>query len=247
MANHQHGPTAFSATPEDEGRGMDSHSADMSVEPPRQPLFFADSEDENDSSETTRFPSMQQHDFLQDSVIEIDEDIEVPSLRQSPAASVSSASLPRSSSPADSVKSDEPPMKKRRLSSANHYALNVSDPMFIGSIIIHNAWSTTRGTGYVKSGDEIIIERDELEEEVPRQKPKGKGATKQLSISAMIKGQAAKPARRKQDFIVRLTNKRGFGKCWRHPFVGCCKSDTFTRIWSIAYRCRFLGLKINGL
>lgn len=218
MTDNQPEQSTFFAISEDEEERQLKSAFSKATGPEihEKPLFFADSEDENDGLEISfpHFPSMQ-HDLKKDTLMDIDDDIEIPLLRESPAASTSSASIPRSSSPAFSIKSDDPPSKRRRLSSTSEFPCIDSKPMYVGSIIVSNAWSTTRGTGYVKPGDEINIERDEQVEianaKLPQKRSKHKPATKQLSISAMLKPQAAKPAKKKQDYVVRLTNKRGFG------------------------------------
>ncbi|OCH95686.1 hypothetical protein OBBRIDRAFT_871170 [Obba rivulosa] len=133
------------------------------------------------------------------------------------ASSVSSASshpAPRSSSPASSVKSEEPPTKKRRLSPKGAQQARFTSK-YLGSFLIGNAWSTVRGSGYVKPGDEILVERDQPETSTTKKtqtanQKKSGGAKKQLSIATMLKAQPPKFAKKKEDTVVRLTNKRGF-------------------------------------
>lgn len=86
---------------------------------------------------------------------------------------------------------------------------------YLGSIIVGNAWSTVRGTGYIKNGDPIFVERDTLMQDSGKdQKKKGGGMKgKQTTINSMFKPQtkselAKKP---KANTVVRLTNARGFG------------------------------------
>lgn len=73
-----------------------------------------------------------------------------------------------------------------------------------------------------------MIERDEPD--VPKAKAnekkvngnqdvRSKGGKKQLSIATMFKPQPAKPAKRKQDLVVRITNQRGFGERIRNELA----------------------------
>ncbi|KAI0316497.1 SNF2 family N-terminal domain-containing protein [Amylostereum chailletii] len=155
--------------------------------------------------------------------MDVDE-VELPPLPR--VSSVSSSSYhtgPRSSSPASSSKSaSPPPNKKRRLSpplpTNNHPPFQSA---YLGSFIVGNAWSTVKGKGYVKPGDEIRVEVDDPEVNPPgpskgRASASGKGQTKkggskQLSIATMFKAQPAKPsAKKKTHTVVRLTSKGGF-------------------------------------
>ena len=92
------------------------------------------------------------------------------------------------------------------------------------SFLVGNAWSTVRGKGYVKPGEEIKIERDahgdgrkagpskaKNTKSTPKDAKSSKSGKKQLSIATMLKPQPAKPTRKKQDLVVRLVNQRGFG------------------------------------
>lgn len=88
---------------------------------------------------------------------------------------------------------------------------------FLGNIVVANAWSTVKGKGYVKNGDPILVEWDTLkqEEDVPRKgnkkkPPQKKG--KQLTITTLMKPRQDNFRKKKQNDIVRLTNKGGFGK-----------------------------------
>ncbi|KDQ63171.1 hypothetical protein JAAARDRAFT_119545 [Jaapia argillacea MUCL 33604] len=156
--------------------------------------------------------------------------------RASSVTSISSDSIPSSSPPPPPGEDDRPPNKKRRLSPpptrapAAAASSSSADPPFesayIGSFLVGNAWSTVRGKGYVKSGDEIRVERDDMEEKSTFVKPsgstkstgKGKGTSangkdkrkKQMSLTTMLKPQPAKAAKKKVNDVVRLTNKSGF-------------------------------------
>ena len=97
------------------------------------------------------------------------------------------------------------PRKKRKIEPV---AVKRQSEYFLGSILVGNAWSTVRGTGYVKSGDLVLVERDTLQDD---SKKKGKG--KQVTLNSMFKAQAkGVPVKKaKLNTIVRLTNMRGFG------------------------------------
>ncbi|THG99879.1 hypothetical protein EW026_g2563 [Hermanssonia centrifuga] len=108
----------------------------------------------------------------------------------------------------------ERPAKKRKLSLQNLVPFSSA---YLGSFLVGKAWSTVRGKGYVKPGDEINIERDEQEvvtkDETKNKRnkgAKGKDGKKQLSIATMLKPQPAKATKKKQDLVVRLTTKSGF-------------------------------------
>ena len=83
------------------------------------------------------------------------------------------------------------------------------DSYYLGSIYVDNAWSTVRGTGYIKNGDQILVKRDPLPSNTSSGK-KGKG--KQMSLTSMFKSQSNSSQKKpKLNSIVRLTNMRGFG------------------------------------
>ena len=106
------------------------------------------------------------------------------------------------------------PNKRRKLSPPSDLDFSSA---FLGSIVVANAWSTVKGKGYVKNGDPILVEWDTLkqEEDVPRKGNKKKPLQKkgkQLTISALMKPRQDNFKRKKQNDIVRLTNKGGFGE-----------------------------------
>ena len=68
---------------------------------------------------------------------------------------------------------------------------------YLGSILVANAWSTARGTGYVKNGDIINVEREIWN-------------GKQRTLDNMMRLPGTSKA--KANYIVRLTNSRGFGE-----------------------------------
>ncbi|TFY83512.1 hypothetical protein EWM64_g492 [Hericium alpestre] len=192
---------------------------------PEKRLFLPSSDDEDENTPRSRFrtPRSQQLDplFGDEEPLDLGEEVELPPFQKSPRArSISSSSshpAPRSSSPASSLHGSPPPAKKRRLSPPRTQAPQkpVFRSAYLGSFIVSNAWSTVRGKGYIKSGDEIRIERDDPEENVPPAKSRPaangkKGKGKQLNIATMLKGQPSKPVKKKTNTIVRITNKRGF-------------------------------------
>ncbi|KAI0931359.1 hypothetical protein AcW1_001224 [Taiwanofungus camphoratus] len=184
-------------------------------------LFFADSSDEEENSRVvlSRIPLI--GDTLEDDAMGLVEGVELPQPEEVPRASsissVSSGHVQRLPSPASLVRSDEPPQKKRRLSPAGTDSQVQFSSTYLGSFLVGNAWSTVRGSGYVKPGDEIYIERDTSEGLAPNDSKrsktkdtKGKGGKKQLNIATMLRVQPSKAIKKKQDLVVRLTNKKGF-------------------------------------
>ena len=145
-------------------------------------------------------------------------DLDVPSVVEFPrASSVSSMSsvVSRDSSPPlpQTIRSSLPPTKRRRLSLSTQPKPAIkSDGMYLGTFIVPNAWSTVKGKGYIKPGDEIRIERDSPEDTGSAATTSVKGKKKQLTLKAMLKSKPLKNVKRKTDTIVRLTNKGGFGK-----------------------------------
>lgn len=106
------------------------------------------------------------------------------------------------------------PNKRRRLSPPPDSDFASA---FLGSIVVANAWSTVKGKGYVKNGDPISVEWDRLkqEEDMSRKKDQKKPLKKkgkQLKITTLMKPRQDNFKRKKQNDIVRLTNKGGFGE-----------------------------------
>ncbi|OBZ79016.1 hypothetical protein A0H81_01450 [Grifola frondosa] len=125
----------------------------------QKPLFFADSDDEESSEAIARHsPPIHEDDLIEEGM-----DIEIPDLddipRASSISSVSSHCDTRNSSP-DPVQSEERPVKRRRISPPVKIPANFTSA-YLGSFLVGNAWSTVRGSGYVKAGDEISVERDD--------------------------------------------------------------------------------------
>ena len=106
------------------------------------------------------------------------------------------------------------PNKRRKLSPLPDLDFKSA---FLGSIIVANAWSTVKGKGYVKNGDPIFVEWDRLKQEdpPPRKRDKKKSLqkkSKQLTITALMKPRQDNFKKKKQNDIVRLTNRGGFGE-----------------------------------
>ncbi|KAG2138689.1 SNF2 family N-terminal domain-containing protein [Suillus bovinus] len=198
--------------------------------PPHSPhekrLFFADSDDED----IPRFQTPRPITINSDLVVNANDsesDLEIPSFEEVPRASsvssMSSGPSLRSSPPAPGPSVEEPPAKKRRLSPASKVQARTGQGSFahstyLGSFLVGNAWSTVRGKGYIKPGDTIHIERDDLDDFKSGLPVSGKGKKKalpdngkkkQLTLGAMLKSQPLK-AMKKADTVVRLTNDRGF-------------------------------------
>ena len=122
---------------------------------------------------------------------------------------------PSKSSQTSGTSSQDRHRKKRKVEHTPHPAFPKRKGYYLGSILVGNAWSTVRGTGYIKSGDPVFVERETLQEDAGNggkdQKKKAKG--KQVTLNSMFKPQtkselAKKP---KPNTVVRLTNARGFG------------------------------------
>lgn len=195
----------------------------------QNPLFFADSDDEEPEPMNYRQRSIPPILDVDDNA-DLEFDVEMPEFLDVPrASSVSSdASSERDEAKrksahdliydeqsVESLQPGGPPAKKRRLSPPAQVSVE-SSPTYLGYFLVDNAWSTVKGTGYIKPGDEILIEREEMDKPPPPppKKPGKKGADgkKQLTIATMFKPAPAKPsAKKKKDSVVRITNARGFG------------------------------------
>lgn len=187
-------------------------------------LFFADSDDEDETNRPS-FATPQKRDLL-DEKENSSSDIEIPNFEEVPRTSspsiASSVPSPKNedSSPAPSIEIIERPKKKRRLS-LPVASQATFDSIYIGSFIVGNAWSTVKGKGYIKSGEEINVEREDQDDKTSKGttgsskgKPtkQDKGKKKQLSIATMMKAQPPKMNKKKVNTVVRLTNSRGFGQ-----------------------------------
>jgi DNA repair protein RAD5 len=187
-------------------------------------LFFADSDDE-DLKDLVLEPVQAPPPISGDedlSDVNVDTDFDDRKPPSSAASNMSSVPASPRSSPApvnDAVKS---PVKKPRLSSPGRSRTQTFTSAYIGTFIVGNAWSTAKGRGYVKPGDEIKVERDEVMRKVSKSAPaKGTKAKKtdtpfrkngvQLSLATMMKAPPPKASKKAVDSVVRLINMRGFG------------------------------------
>ncbi|KAH8102375.1 SNF2 family N-terminal domain-containing protein [Cristinia sonorae] len=181
----------------------------------KEPLFMVDSDDDIVDLGIQSSPKPPTHRYNGDVDMDVVVDLESSLFEES---SEEGATGPSRIPIEEDRVSQEPPKKKRKLSPA---LPSRPATMYLGSFLVGNAWSTARGKGYVKAGDEIKVERDGLERAesqkskvVARNTPKDnkplKGGKKQLSIATMLKPQPTKPTKKKQDLVVRLINKRGF-------------------------------------
>ena len=237
-----------------------SSATDKSAPRDSAPLFFADSDDDEPvEQKPTQLPLL----ALDQAMADLSDDVEIPELDEPPrASSVSSASSNhdvRAQSRSPSVIVEESALdrrtKKRKLSPQYAQATTSFDLSYLGSFLVPNAWSTVRGSGYVKAGDEIRVERDSPDEDTPPSKPakskagsnkdsKNKGSKKQISIATMLKPAPAKFSKKKKDLVVRLTNMRGFGEymlCMLRSYV-----VTPLRIRPTASGYCVLGIKTIG-
>lgn len=210
------------------------HSEDVAIDLPRstQPevasispqqarekrLFLPDSDDETiPIFEVPRNSIVGMTPLATDAIDDSGSDLELPSIEEVPrASSVSSMSsmVSRDSSPIPQATFRSfrpPPTKKRRLSLSTQPKPAVkSDDTYLGTFLVPNAWSTVKGKGYIKPGEEVRIERDSPEDTSTAASVKGK--KKQLTLKAMLKSKPTRNVKRKTDTIVRLTNKGGFGE-----------------------------------
>ena len=135
-----------------------------SPSPEPEPLFLAESDEDADNAHCNARKYAES--YITQSVDDARDDIEFlpPDIsrktvsrpedqRASSISSVSSAPPPRTSSPApsDCLESiEEPPTKRRRLSAEAGSSSASFDAAFLGTFIVGHAWSTVKGTGYVK-------------------------------------------------------------------------------------------------
>ncbi|KAL4070532.1 SNF2 family N-terminal domain-containing protein [Scleroderma citrinum] len=183
-----------------------------------QRLFLTDSEEEEDEERATRFEGLPTHSPLNDGTNDFLGEAELLPLEELPRASsvssLSSGLSGRGSSPVPSA-SSPPPAKKRRLLSDK--ALTIpprTRDLYLGCLVVGNAWSTVKGKGYINPGDKVLVERDGQDNTFRSGKGKNKeaadkGKKKQLTLKAMI-NPPSKFTKRKVDTVVRLTNKAGF-------------------------------------
>lgn len=218
-----------------------------------QALFLEDSDDEVILVDVESPAGTLQQDPVADSDVKMEFAELNKAMFEQPVAGSSRISQPEPQ-PArpTSTRNSEPPAKKRKLS-ADKGATSPGRSMYLGSFVVGNAWSTVRGKGYVRSGDEILIERDSRIVDPPKTKNTGKSTAKdakpsktgkkQLSIATMLKPQPAKPTKKKQDIVVRLANTRGFGARWSYSIVFWTRlTFAHDRVRKASTRRSFLGV-----
>ena len=200
-----------------------SSSSPPASSPPSHPLFLEDTEDD-DSMYMPPEPSTFSEKAKRPIVIE-DEDPDIQIMKHSQVSMESRSdqhSRLKSSSPTLDRKTllPGPVTKKRRIippeheSSPNHVTEFL--PIYVGEVVISNAWSNVSGKGYVKPNEIVSVKREE--QDLPQavtSKPKPtavRGGKKQISIATMLKPQPVKSTKKKKrDNIVRLVNNKGFG------------------------------------
>lgn len=191
-------------------------------------LFFASSDDEEDVA------PLDIDNVLQRRYNQVDEGglhrSSSPRPRQSSIASTRSSSAPlkkRKVTPPttneapSTTKVSHKPANDTRKSSSQSAAISKaseSEPMYIGSLLVPNAWSTCKGRGWVKPGETIEMNRDNSEKlsskEANSTKPVNATSGGQLKLTSMFKSKTnvQKPIKKgKEDNVIRFTNSRGFG------------------------------------
>jgi DNA repair protein RAD5 len=249
-ASSQDSPTQFFAGSDDEEQNAiveQLFDSENGSEPNLEPLFIHDSEDDAPSTLATRILANSKRKALFLHNEDSDSDgTKIPNFERSlTVQSKSSDDEVVLSSPPNELA--DPHTKKRRLShsvTSSYFnqieASSKEGPSggsstqiqphktsyYLGCFIIGNAWATVKGHGYIKAGDEILIEReDQVEKPGFKNYPsnsivaksrskesKDKGKSKQLTLVSMMKSQPSNLAKKKVDTIVRLTNIRGFGQ-----------------------------------
>ena len=231
-------PLFFASDSEEEGvqATMDVVPLDETsiavAEASKKRLFFASSDDESDSRPAN----------IDDIVKRRTQNaLSSPSVVASSSphfASYSVSSVCSTSPPQPKKRKVTPPeMKKQQDPRQTAMSLNPVlestgfEPPYIGSFLVPNAWSTCKGRGWVKAGEEICIRRNEgdaasvssIKSNSSKPKTDKKVSGKQLKLTSMMKvkdnGPVPKPIKRhKPDNVVRFTNSRGFGE-WSS--LGC--------------------------
>ena len=199
-----------------------SSSSPPASSPPSH-LFLEDTDD--DSTYFSPKPSTFSEKTKRPIVIE-DEDLDIQIMKQSQVSTESKSdqhSGPTSLSPTldENTPLPGPVAKKRRLLPPEHESLPNRPteflPIYLGEVVISNAWSNVSGKGYIKLNEIVIVKREE--QDLPQagtSKPKPitvqSGKRKQISIATMLKPQPVKSTKKKtKDNIVRLVNNKGFG------------------------------------
>ncbi|KAF8807924.1 DNA repair protein RAD5 [Phlegmacium glaucopus] len=193
--------------------------------PPHHLLFLEDS-DGDDSMYMSPKPSTSDENVKRPIVIEDeDPDTQVVHSQVLMERKSDQHSRPKSLSPTldKKLRSPGPVAKKRRLLSPEHESPSNPAakflPIYLGEVIIPNAWSNVSGKGYVKPNETVLVKREERD--VPQARTSKPNPTavpsskkKQISIATMLKPQPARPSKsakkKKTDNIVRLVNNKGF-------------------------------------
>ncbi|KIJ52509.1 hypothetical protein M422DRAFT_202622 [Sphaerobolus stellatus SS14] len=246
MAETSEKPLFFASDTEDEEeqKSMEVDTAQGPSSPgtnttSKKRLFFSDSEDEDEDKPIPPIRS----NALKDRPINAasSSSTVVPSSprpRASSVTSIMSMSPPakkRKMTPPAPLKTKQnvskPGMKesKSNASSSSSKRKPAGTPMskeigftsvYIGSLLVPNAWSTCKGKGWVNNGEEIFIQRSEEENSLAKSsasKPSAAKAVpgKQIKLTSMFKAKekaapAAPVKKGKVDNVVRFTNARGF-------------------------------------
>ena len=222
-------PGFFFAGSDDDDEPPISHSAKSSSFPPASSppsqLLFLEGSDDDDSMYMSPKPSAFSEKAKRPIVIE-DEDPDIQTMEYSQVSTEIKSdqhSRPTSLSPTLDKKMllPGPAAKKRRLLPPEHESLpnRATEflPIYLGEVVISNAWSNVSGKGYVKPNETVVVKREEQDfPQAGTSKPKPttvqSGKKKQISIATMLKSQPAKSTKKKKkDNIVRLVNNKGFG------------------------------------
>ncbi|CAK5264621.1 unnamed protein product [Mycena citricolor] len=213
---------------------------EMGPEPSRPPLFFASSDEEEDTedvapeSEARTAPETSSPSSRASSppiiIVDSDEETKVEShIPQKRAAHtdevVDDPKSPLKARPdqeapsADPARTSVPPAAKKRRVSPEAPPTPDSSPTYIGEMVFGHAWSNVSGTGYIKVNDPVQILRGSPHGQKKTEDKKALGTAKtkksgdgkkQMSLTAMLKQPAKSSSKKKPDTIVRLYNSRGF-------------------------------------
>ncbi|KZV84501.1 hypothetical protein EXIGLDRAFT_741898 [Exidia glandulosa HHB12029] len=159
------------------------------------PLFLDDNDDVEVNSKAGS--SSDAPLFLPDSDVEKDDALKT--LPSSPSPSTSTR--PKNARPAATeLETAAPPAKKRRVEPEPEPVIKPPARAYIGEFYIENAYSLCNGKGYMKNGDEVLVERDKPS------KPSAPAKGQQTKLSF---GKKTKP-KVVVNTIVRFKNTRGF-------------------------------------
>ena len=227
-------PGLFFAGSDDDEPPIASSAKSSSIPPSSSPshILFLEESDDDDSMYMLPKPSTFSENAKRPFAIEEeDPDIQIVGHSQdSTKIKCDQHSRPISLSPTLDKKTllPEPVAKKRRLLPPEHESppnhTTEFSPIYLGEVVITNAWSNVSGKGYVKQNETVVVKREE--QDLPQagtSKPKPmavqNGKKKQISITTMLKPQPVKSTKKKKkDNIVRLVNNKGSGDhCFSSP------------------------------